>query len=72
MGDWVAYIGAVLNGVGGVAGFFVNKAGKANPLSFAGLIGTVLFVIVIIAVSADLLRTSAASPADAPMVATGG
>jgi len=52
---WVAYVGAILSVVGGVSGFFVSKSGKANPLSFAGLIGTVLFVVVILAVSIDML-----------------
>jgi hypothetical protein len=56
---WVAYVGAVLNVIGGASGFFVTKSGKANPLSFGGLIGTVLFLIVVVAICVDMLQAPA-------------
>jgi hypothetical protein len=57
--SWIAYIGAVLSVLGSVSGYFVSKAGKANPVSFLGLIGTVFFVVVVLAVSIMLLRMPA-------------
>jgi hypothetical protein len=56
---WVAYVGAVLSLVGGVSAFFVSKSGKGNPLGIGGLLGTVLFLIVVVAVSLDLLQAPA-------------
>jgi len=53
---WVAYVGAVLSLIGGVAGFFVSKSGKMNPASFGGLIGTVFFVVVVFAISVDVFQ----------------
>jgi hypothetical protein len=54
--SWVAYIGAAANIIGGVATPFVSKSGKPDPLSVLGLLGLVLFLIVTIAISVDLLR----------------
>jgi hypothetical protein len=42
-----------------VTDFYVSKSGKANPISFLGLLGTVLFLVVIVAIS-DLVRTPGA------------
>jgi hypothetical protein len=59
--SWAAYVGAILNLVGSVAGFFVSKSGKGNPAGIAGLIGLVLFLVTVVAISADLFGS-----ADAP------
>lgn len=56
---WVAYAGAVLSVIGGVSGFFVTKSGKGNPLGFGGLVGTVLFIIVVVAICVDMLQAPA-------------
>jgi hypothetical protein len=54
----VAYAGAILNLVGSVAGFFVSKSGKGNPVGIAGLIGLILFLVTVVAISLDLFRSA--------------
>ena len=55
-GTWVAYVAAAANLIAGVATPFVSKAGKPDPLSILGLLGLVLFLIVVVAISIELLR----------------
>jgi len=59
--SWVAYAGAILNLVASVAGFYVSKSGKPNPIGFAGLIGLLAFLVTVIAISVDLLGSTEAS-----------
>jgi hypothetical protein len=68
--SWVAYVGAALTVIGAVFVFYVSKAGKPNPVCFpAFLIGTVLFLVVVGAVSIEALRsrTPEAAPARSGM-----
>jgi hypothetical protein len=53
--QWVAYLGAALSLVGGVATAFVSKSGKPNPASLIGMLGLALFAVVVVAVSVSLL-----------------
>ena len=57
----VAYLGSALNVIGSVAGFYVSRSGKPDPAGFLGLIGTVLFFIIVLAISIDLLSRSSAA-----------
>lgn len=58
---WVAYLGAVANLVGGVAGFYVSRSGKPNPAGIGGLIGLVAFLVTLIAISVSLFRSGEAA-----------
>jgi hypothetical protein len=60
---WIAHVGGLLNLVGGVSSYFVSKAGKANPVSFLGLLGLLLFAIVVLAISLELTREPVAATA---------
>jgi len=60
---WVAYVGAVLSLVGGVASAFVSKSGKANIGTFLGLLGLAVFAVVIVALSVSLLGDHTSAPA---------
>jgi hypothetical protein len=53
---WVAYVGAVLSLIGGTASIYVSKSGKPNIASLLGLLGLLLFVITVAAISVNLLR----------------
>jgi hypothetical protein len=52
---WVAYAGAVANLIGSAGGFYVSKSGKGNPLGFLGLLGLILFLVTMWALSTSLL-----------------
>jgi hypothetical protein len=54
--SWVAYVGAAFSVIGGVAGFYISKTGKANPLSFLGLLGVIPFLVAVVAISVQLLN----------------
>lgn len=54
----VAYLGSALSVIGSVAGFYVSRSGKPDPVGFLGLIGTVLFFVIVLAISVDLFSRS--------------
>jgi len=56
---WIAYVGAVLSLVGGVASAFVSRSGKLNIGSLASFVGLGLFAIVVLAVSVSLFADRA-------------
>ncbi len=59
---WIAYAGAILNLIASVAGFYVSKSGKPNPIGFAGLIGLIAFLVTVVAISIDLLGSAEVAP----------
>jgi hypothetical protein len=67
---WIAHVGALANLLGGVSAYFVSKAGKPNPVSILGLLGVLLFAIVILAISLELWSAPASSATPAAVAAT--
>lgn len=58
---WVALVGAAANVIGSLAGVFVSKSGKGNPVGILGLLGLVLFLVTMLAISTGLLSAEEAA-----------